>query len=94
MAKTPAKKVKKVKDKDLRELNVQLAALKAMEHNPINWVPIIRLIAPVLGRLAARYAASYLAGKWNKRATPKIRKDVAENVGEKMSDIITKYTIK
>lgn len=84
------KKRKPVKDKDLRELQVQLAALKGVEHNPVDWLAIVRLVGPVVARLAARYAASYLAGKWNKRASPKIRKEVAEDAADKISTALFK----
>jgi len=90
MATKAAKKRKPTKDKDQRELAVQLAALKGIQHNPVDWTAVVRLVAPVLARLAARYAASYLASKWNKRATPKIRKEVAEDAADKLSASLTK----
>jgi len=77
-AKKVSSKRKEPKDKDIQELNRALAALKATQHNPVEWGAIIKFVAPILGRLAARYAAGYLATRWNKRATPKIRKEVAE----------------
>jgi len=85
-----AKKRKVVKDKDLRELQIQMAALKGVEHNPVDWLAITRLVAPVLARLAARYAASYLASKWNKRASPKIREEVAKDAADRISSALFK----
>jgi len=85
-----AKKRKPVKDKDLRELQIQMAALKGVEHNPVDWIAIVRLVAPVIARLAARYAASYLAGKWNKRASPKIREEVAKDTADRISSALFK----
>lgn len=82
---TPKKKRKVVKDKDIQELQRVIAALKGSQHNPVDWVPIIKLVAPIIGRLAARYAAGYLATKWNKRATPKIRKEVAEETADRLA---------
>ena len=85
---------KRTKDKDVQELNRVIAALKGAEHNPIEWAAIIRLIAPILGRLAARYAAGWLATKWNKRATPKIRKEVAEMTADRMATALTEQLLK
>lgn len=84
------KKRKPIADKDLRELQVQMQALKGTQHNPVDWIAVVRLVAPVLARLAARYAASYLASKWNKRASPKIRKEVAEDAADKISSALLK----
>lgn len=75
-------------DKDIQELNRYLAALKATQHNPIEWAAVIKFVAPIIGRLAARYAAGYLATRWNKRATPKIRKEVAEETADRMAKVL------
>lgn len=84
MAKTVVKR-KPVVDKDIQELNRYLAALKATQHNPVEWAAIVKFVAPIIGRLAARYAAGYLATRWNKRATPKIRKEVAEQTADRLA---------
>jgi len=87
-----AKKAKapKVRDKDLLEMMRVLAALKGAEHNPVNWAAVIALVAPIIARLAARYAAGLLAAQWNKRATPKIRKAVAEDTADRIVSIFQK----
>lgn len=83
-------KAKAVKDKDVQQVNIIIAALKGAEHNPIDWAAIIRLVAPIIGRIAARYAASYLAGKWNKRVSPKIRKEVSDSVADRLVSVVFK----
>jgi len=87
-------KRKPPQDKDLKELNRAIDALKGTQHNPIAWGAIIKFVAPIIGRLAARYAAGYLATKWNKRATPKIRKEVAEDTADKMANVLYKTLLK
>jgi len=81
-------------DKDIQELNRFVAALKGTQHNPIDWAAIVKFVAPIVGRLAARYAAGYLATKWNKRATPKIRKEVAEETADRLAKIMYAQILK
>lgn len=92
--KTTKKRKPITRDKDIQELNRALAALKGAEHNPVDWAAIIKFVAPILGRLAARYAAGWLATKWNKRATPKIRKEVAEETADRMAAVLYKQLLK
>lgn len=82
------------RDKDIQELNRAIAALKGTQHNPVDWATIVKFIAPIVGRLAARYAAGYLATKWNKRATPKIRKEVAEETADRLATVLYKQILK
>jgi len=93
MAKATKKKVK-TRDKDIQELNRAIAALKSSQHNPVNWAAIISFVAPIVARLAARYAAGYLATKWNKRASPKIRKEVAEDVADRLTTVFQNQLLK
>lgn len=93
MAKATKKKVK-TRDKDVQELNRAIAALKGSQHNPVNWAAIISFAAPIVARLAARYAAGYLATKWNKRASPKIRKEVAEDVADRLTTVFQNQLLK
>jgi len=81
-------------DKDIQELQRFIQALKATEHNPVDWAAIVRFVAPIIGRLAARYAAGYLATKWNKRATPKIRKEVAEETADRLAKALYKQLLR
>lgn len=74
-----------IKDKDLQQLNVAINALKGAEHNPVDWAPIIKLVAPIVARLAVRYAVSALATRWNKRGTPKIRSEVSNEVADRIA---------
>lgn len=93
-AKSKSTKQSKTRDKDIIELNRAIAALKGAEHNPVDWAAIVKFVAPIIGRLAARYAAGWLATKWNKRATPKIRKEVAEDTADRMASVLYKQLLK
>lgn len=94
MARKSTKKRPITRDKDITALNAAIAALNATQHNPIAWAAVIRFVAPIVGRLAARYAAGYLATKWNKRATPKIRKEVAEETADRLAATFYKQLLK
>jgi len=94
MAKTKVKSKAKTRDKDIQELNRAIAALKGSQHNPVNWAAIVSFVGPIIGRLAARYAAGWLASKWNKRATTKIRKELAEATADRMATIFYKQLLK
>jgi len=77
-------KPKDSKDTDVQELNRVISALKATEHNPIGWAAIFRVVAPILGRIAVRYTANYLASKWQRKATPKLRDEVSKVVAARL----------
>jgi len=78
----------KTDQKDNGELSRAIGALQAGEHNPIEWTPIIRFVAPILGRIAARYAAKYVANKLGKRIKVKLSAEVAEATADKMIDVM------
>ena len=80
----------KRKDKDVKELTTQIKALKGASHNPVDYAAIVKLVAPVIARLATRYAVTYLAGKWNKRSTAKIRTETSEVVADRISSALAK----
>jgi len=85
------KKIRKPsRDKDIKELNRVVQALNGLQHNPVEWSALIKLVAPIIARLASRYAVTWLASKWNKRATPKIRKELADETADRISDILSK----
>lgn len=81
-------KATKSDTKDIGELKGQISALKAVANNPINLAPIVALVAPIIARIAARRTAGYLANQWNKRATPKIRTEVAQKVAENITGML------
>lgn len=90
--KTPKAPV--TKDKDVKELNLLIKALKGAEHNPVEWAAIFRVAAPVIARLAARVAVAYIAQKWGKRANPKTRGEVAAFTAERIANIFIKQLTK
>ena len=83
-------KTPKIKDRDLIDLRNRINALKAVAHNPIAWGAIVKLIAPVIIRLAVRKTAGILASKWNKKATPKVRAEVVEKVTDQLTDVLAR----
>lgn len=94
MTRKTTKASKPTKDKDIKELNLFVAALKGTQHNPVEWAAVFRVAAPIIARLAARLAASYLASKWGKRASPKTRAEVAANTAERIAAIFIKQLTK
>ena len=91
MKKAPVSKKKRPesKDRDIRALQRLITALNAVQHNPIAWAAVIKSVAPMIASLAARYAAGWLATKWNKRTSVKIRKEVAEDTAERIVSILS-----
>jgi hypothetical protein len=83
--KTSAKKKQKV-TKELQDLKAALKALEATSHNPIQWTPILKLLAPIIARWAIRAGLSYFARKSKKSIKPKLRDEVAEFT----ADLVTK----
>lgn len=90
--KKPSKKT--IDTKDIEELQRANAALQATQHNPVNFAPIIALVAPVLARIAARYALRFLARKLNRKISSKIRDETVTGAADYIADIAVKRTLK
>jgi len=85
-----ASKAKKRPDsKELAEFKRAVKALNAGQHNPINWIPIIKFIAPFIARVAARYASRYVATKLGKRLKVNLSTEVAEATADRIIDLLT-----
>jgi len=86
-AKTPEKR-------EAEELNRVISALKATSHNPVEWAPIIKFVAPIVARIAARYALKLIARKLDKRISSKVREETVVSVADHLAEIAIKRTSK
>lgn len=78
--------VKREKDELQRAVN----ALQATQHNPVEWAPVIRFIAPIIARIAARYVLTVIGKKLNRRISSKIREETVIGAADKLSEIAIK----
>lgn len=92
---TKAKAAKKTADtKDTDELKRMNDALQATQHNPVNFAPIIALVAPVLARIAARFVLRMIARKLNRKISSKIRDETVVGAADFIANIAVKRTVK
>lgn len=77
-----------------QELQRAVNALNASEHNPIEWTPIVRFIAPIIARISADYACRVMAKRIGRPVSPATRKAVIEGAANKLADIAIKRTTK
>jgi len=86
---------KKNADKrDNDDLQRGVNALEASEHNPIEWAPIVRFVAPIVARIAARYVLTTISRKLNRRISSKIREETVLGAADKLAEIVIKRTSK
>jgi len=85
--KTPEKREKE-------DLERAVKALKGAVPNPILWAPIIKFVAPIIARIAARFVMKVLAPKLGKRISSKIREDTVLAAADYLADIAIKRTTK
>lgn len=74
------------------ELQRAVNALQATQHNPVEWAPVIRFVAPIIARIAARYVLSVIGRKLNKRISSKIREETVTEAADKLAEIAIKRT--
>jgi len=79
-AKTP--KRKNPDSKDIAELQRAVKALNAGSHNPVDWAPIIRFVAPIVAR--------YIAGRLKKKLAKKMPQETADYVADKILEHLAK----
>lgn len=80
--------------RDKKELESAVSAFDAAQHNPIEWTPIIKFVAPIVARVAARYVLKTVARKLNKRITPRVREETVVQAADYLADIALKRTRK
>jgi len=93
MGKASKKKVRKPDTKDVAELKRAVVALQASQHNPVDWLPIVKFFAPIIARLVARQTARYLYGKLNKRLPTKIPGEAADVAADRIGDLVAKIVV-
>lgn len=86
--KKPGKKTQDARDQ--AELIRAQKALQATQHNPVNFAPIIALVAPVLARIAARFVLRMIARKLNRKISTKIRDETVVSAADYLASIATK----
>ncbi|MBA7691696.1 hypothetical protein ES703_100247 [subsurface metagenome] len=80
--------------KDVAEVRLAIFAMEGVEHNPVDWGSIVRFTAPIIARLAARYATRYVASVLKKRVTLKQSNEVAEKTAERIAVVLAKKALK
>ena len=76
--------------KDASQLAIAVEALGADQHNPIDWAPVVKLVAPIIARIAVRYALRYVASKTGRRFGKKLPDQTVELAAERVGDIVAK----
>lgn len=88
----PGKKSAEKRDKD--ELQRIVDALYGAVPNPIEWAPIIKFVAPIIARIAARYVMKLISRKLDKRISSKIREETVIQAADYLAEIAIKRTAK
>lgn len=92
---TATKKGKQTPDtRDQKALQAAQKALQATQHNPVNFAPIIALVAPIVARIAARYVMRALARKLQRKISTKIRDETVVGAADYVADIAVKRALK
>lgn len=87
-----ARKTPEKRDKE--ELDRAVQALYGAVPNPIAWAPIIKFVAPIIARIAARYVMKLVARKLDKRISSKIREETVMSAADYLAEIAIKRTAK
>jgi len=77
-----------------KEIQRAVDALNASEHNPIEWAPVIKFVAPIIARIAAEYAVRVMSKRIGRPVSPATRKVVIEGAANKLAEIAIKRTAK
>jgi len=78
--------------REKQELDRAVKALGALQHNPIDWIPIIKFLAPIVARIAARYVLKVTARKLGRKISSKNREDIVLDTADYISEIAIKRT--
>ena len=63
---------------DTKALQLAVGAMNSGQHNPVNFVPLIKFVAPIIARLAARQAVKFAQAKARKRFTGKQSQEIVD----------------
>lgn len=80
--------------REAQELDRLVKTLEATSHNPIAWGPVIKFVAPIIARIAARYVMKIVARKLDKRISSKIREETVVAAADHLAEIAIKRTSK
>jgi len=87
-------KQKTPEKRDREELGRATKVLQATAHNPFEWAPVIKFVAPIIARIAARYTISLIARRLDKRVSSKIKDETVLKVADYLAEIAIKRTAK
>jgi len=87
------KRKRKPDTKDVAELKRAIVALQATQHNPVEWLPVVKFFAPIIARLVARQVARYVYGRMNKRLPKKIPAEAADFAADRIGDLVSKIVV-
>ena len=78
--------------RDKAELDRVIKALEGTGSNPIIWANVIRLVAPIIARIATRYALRLIARKVGKRISAKAKEETVLSTSDYIATIAVKRT--
>jgi len=93
----PTKKTLKLTKEDkvqAAELKAALEALNAGQHNPINFLAVVRFLAPIIARIAARYAIRLINKKIQRKLGKKLIDETVANSAERIAAIAAKIALR
>lgn len=63
---------------EVTDLRLAVGAMNAGQHNPVNFLPILAFVAPIVARLAARHAVRLASAKAKRRFTSKTQQELID----------------
>lgn len=76
--------------RDMKSLESAVKTLNATQHNPIEWAPIIKFVAPIIARIAVRYVLTAIAKKLNRKISAETRDKLANETADRLSELAIK----
>jgi len=89
LTKKKEKKAAKV-TQEKEDLAAIVKALESTQHNPVAWLPVIKLVAPVVARLAIRIGMAAFARKTGRKIKPSVRDFVADEAAKSIRSMLPK----
>jgi len=95
-AKIPKKPVKLSKEDKALVADIKSAAeaLQGTQHNPIQFLPVIRFLAPIIARIAARYAIRLINKQLAKKLKTKQIDEATAASAERVASIAAKIALR
>ena len=76
------------------DLKRAMEALQGTQHNPINFLAIMRFLAPIVARIAARYAIRLINQKLSKKLKKKAIDEATAASAERVAGIAAKIALR